>query len=292
MALATIGIMSASLASAAVAAPLGRVARQSGLSVPAALRSVSLGAISSTAGAKQINLANVAPTPDFSSACSMTAAITADTCEAEVVAAINHAHGLEGVPPIKVSIPSLRMLSAPEQLLALVNLERISRHLPPFEGLSRQLDSLARSAAEQSTDPSMSLTNPRLANGDRVANWAGNWAGNISSPMAASYDFVYMDGPGSFNALCTTPSSSGCWGHRENILGSYPYAQQACAGQHVYRVMGASVLHASKVTPSQPSLAELFVAACGRPPTGVFVTWTSIRHRIMDLVAANSIRRK
>jgi hypothetical protein len=37
--------------------------------------------------------------------------------------------------------------------------------------------------------------------------------------MGANYFWMYDDGPGSPNADCTPSNQSGCWGHRDNILG-------------------------------------------------------------------------
>lgn len=51
--------------------------------------------------------------------------------------------------------------------------------------------------------------------------FASVWAGNNLTPIAADYGWMYADGYGSNNLDCTTPSSSGCWGHRDAILGKY-----------------------------------------------------------------------
>ena len=55
----------------------------------------------------------------------------------------------------------------------------------------------------------------------------GNWAEDYGA-LGSDFDWIYNDGPGSFNIDCPSgSSSSGCWAHREAILtntGSGPLA--------------------------------------------------------------------
>jgi hypothetical protein len=105
----------------------------------------------------------------------------------------------------------LRRLSIPGQLLVLADLERLSRSLPGFVGLSHQLDDLAEGGALTNSDP----------DGLPGTSWGSNWAGGEASVLLADYDWMYDDGPGSPNLDCARPSSIGCWAHRRNILGDY-----------------------------------------------------------------------
>lgn len=147
------------------------------------------------------------------------------TCQAAVVQAIDNARAAEGVGAL--SLPSYYdNINEGQQLLVLANLERVDRGLPGFSGLSSELDRMAQAGAQANNDP----------NGPSDAYWGSNWAGGEASALLADYDWMYDDGPGSPNLDCTTPASSGCWAHRENILGDY--GTQPFIGTGVAKVKG------------------------------------------------------
>jgi len=131
-------------------------------------------------------------------------------CQQAVVQAIDQARAAEGVGPL-VLPADFASLSVPEQLLVLADLERVDRGLPGFSGLSSSLDSLASAGASANTDPV----------GPAGSDWGSNWAGGEASALLADYDWMYDDGPGSPNMDCTASDLSGCWDHRNNILGNY-----------------------------------------------------------------------
>ena len=158
------------------------------------------------------------------------------SCQAAVVRAIDNARAAEGVKALV--LPSFYgTLSEAEQLLVLAELERVDRGLPGFGGLSANLDSMAQAGAASNSDP----------NGPANADWGSNWAGGEASALLADYDWMYDDGPGSPNLDCTSADPSGCWAHRENILGDYGTAPS----------MGAGVAQVNGVT----SLTEIFSSA-------------------------------
>lgn len=165
--------------------------------------------------------------------------------------AIDNARAAEGLGPL--ILPSnWDVLTADEQQFVLVNLERIARGLPPLVGLAQGLDTLALDGAQARTDPSPAGAWTAYATG---SNWAGE-----SQVAAAMYAYMYMDGWGGStastpNLACTGPDASGCWGHRENILGDY-----GTSG-----LMGAADLAGSS--------AQLFVAYDG-PPVPLVYTWS------------------
>jgi hypothetical protein len=137
-------------------------------------------------------------------------AASAGRCQVVVIGAIDHARQAEGVGPL-VLPARYDSLTTPRQLLVLADLERISRGLPGFVGLSHQLDELAKAGALTKSDP----------DGLPGTSWGSNWAGGEASALLADYDWMYDDGAGSPNLLCAHPSSAGCWAHRRNILGDY-----------------------------------------------------------------------
>ncbi len=132
-------------------------------------------------------------------------------CQQAVVAAIDSARSAEGVGPLV--LPSdYDSLTVPQQLLVLADLERVDRGLPGFVGLSSQLDDMAQAGAAANTDPA----------GPSGAAWGSNWAGGEATALLADYDWMYDDGLGSPNLDCgQNQPASGCWDHRENILGNY-----------------------------------------------------------------------
>jgi len=96
------------------------------------------------------------------------------------------------------------------QLLAVLNLERVSRGLPAFSD-SPQLNAYARAGVARRTDP----TAPS-------ADYGSIWS-NSGNVLESDYMWMYVDGfsVNQLNLDCMTPSSQGCWGHREIILTDY-----------------------------------------------------------------------
>ena len=149
--------------------------------------------------------------------------------------AIDKAREVEGLGPMVLPAGYAHM-SAPDQILVVTNIERGSRGLPTFAGLSARFDHLAEGGARTDSDPS----------GPTNAAWSSNWAGT-SNALEADFMWMYADGyskSGSYNLDCKTPVSSGCWGHRQDILGDYGSQTE----------MGAAVYGAN-------SAAQLFVLA-------------------------------
>jgi hypothetical protein len=151
-------------------------------------------------------------------------------CEAHALADIARARRNEGVPPMALP-KDYRSLSVPERLLAIADLERVDRGLPPVLGLTRGLDAAAREGALRGADPL----------GPEGYSWASNWAGGARSPLFDDFVWMYDDGAGSGNLDCQHPGDAGCWGHRDDIL----------AALEAPRAMGAAIHGAS--------LTELFV---------------------------------
>jgi hypothetical protein len=174
--------------------------------------------------------ANVPRTEAMAAAC---AAGTGPSCQAVVLHAIDRARGAEGLGPLDLPA-GYGSLTMAQQLFVLADIERTDRGLPGLAGLSSQLDSLAQVGASTNSDPV----------GPAGASWGSNWAGGEASALLADYDWMYDDGPGSPNLDCDHPSSTGCWDHRQNILGDY--------GAHPS--MGAASTMVDGVT----SMTELF----------------------------------
>ena len=108
---------------------------------------------------------------------------------------------------------------------------------------------------------------PSLA--DLPGNSTSIWAGGQPTVLGAMYGWLYDDGYGGDNEDCTSPTASGCWGHRDAILGDSstmgavaygdPTEMDAVAGTDQY---------------GNPSYAAIFVANPNPPPTGdILFTW-------------------
>ena len=137
---------------------------------------------------------------------------TSGGCIDSVLHNINDARSLEGLGPLV--LPSDYATDpVPAQQLVITDEERNDRGLQEFSGLDPLLNTAAQTAAQISTDPSP------------PSGYSYNLAGSIFAqdytPLGADYAWMYDDGYGGTNLLCTSPSDSGCWGHRNNILGAW-----------------------------------------------------------------------
>jgi hypothetical protein len=147
--------------------------------------------------------------PDtFESTCYSNGYSTQACMEAEI-ASINAARAGEGVSALAWP-SSLYSLTLAEQEFVVADQERTSRGLPAIAGLTTAANQSATEGVESNTDPDGFNVSGAIA-------YASNWAEDYGS-LGAMFDWMYNDGPGSFNLDCPTSSSSGCWLHRDDIL--------------------------------------------------------------------------
>ena len=162
--------------------------------------------------------------------------------------AIIQAHASEGVRAWR--LPSnFWQLRAIDQLFVLTNLERTSRGLWPLWGVVPTLNRMALTGAEEARDPTyVGATN---------TPWGSNWYSG-TNPEAAVFGWMYEDGPGLYgeNVDCPSAGATGCYGHRDNVLGNWgPYG-----------LFGAGVS-------SKGGTADLMVSGAVPVTTGVQYTW-------------------
>jgi hypothetical protein len=167
---------------------------------------------------------NVAPVPDYTRVCANGGLDDSSACIDAALAAINHAHALEGIRPMVLPSGFAR-LSVPDQLLVAVNLERVDRGLPAFGGLTTALNLNAQKGADDANDP----PDPGQAYDLDDAEWAGG----SSNGLDAVYGWMYDDGFDSGNLDCLHRDAAGCWGHRKGILDDF--------GSGANLVMGAAL---------------------------------------------------
>jgi hypothetical protein len=109
-------------------------------------------------------------------------------------------------------LPEGFVAMAPDhQLLILADLDRVAYGLTPIYGLNRALTEAAQAGVREGTDP-----RPPTKEGP----WRGfgsDWAS--TGTLIAYYLWMYDDGYKGPNEDCTSPTASGCWGHRRVILG-------------------------------------------------------------------------
>ena len=150
------------------------------------------------------------------------------SCTNVLLAAINQAQASEHLEGL--TLPSNYFhLNVTRQLFVLVNLVRISLGVPPLVGLSPYLIAAASQAARQSEDPvfqtSYGPVHVWLPPGGGMYAFGGAWAGDSVNAAAALFGWFYDDGwggsKGTWNFDCSSPTASGCWGHRHELLGEW-----------------------------------------------------------------------
>ncbi len=204
--------------------------------------------------------ASIAPTPLFETACLAAGPLSAPCVEA-TLQATDSARAREGLAPM--TLPGdYSTLTAAEQLFVLADTERVDRGLPPAVGLVNELDQDALAAAAADADPTPAIVPPGVS----ILRWASNWSENAGA-LGSNYNWMYDDGPGSGNLACGG-GGSGCWGHRDNILG-FSASQLAASGGIL--VMGAGEAAPAAAKPWM-SDTELF-AVVTRSPAFYIYTW-------------------
>lgn len=199
---------------------------------------------------------------------SVTPQPSAPLCLRDEVAATNRAHRAEGIA--RIVLPrNFAHLSAPEQLLVLVDVERVSRGEPPVIGVSAVANVYAETAARHNVDPELPPGGGGVAGA--TGAWGANWAAAIS-PLDANYSWMYTDGwegKLTFNFACTAPQGPGCWGHRDNILTNG--SRMACYASSCTIVMGAGYVK-DGWGHGYGSYTELFVQVARAAPH-LYYTW-------------------
>ncbi len=178
---------------------------------------------------------------------------------------IDDARSQEGVGSMDVSESSLGALPLDQQVLTVVNDERIDRGEQPIEYITAQLDGYAQGGANGGTDPSF----PSTVTGGAPITFGGSiWAGGLTSVLEADYYWMYDDGfsgSATSNSACSASNPSGCWGHRDIILHQFA----GCPTGPPVLSMGAAF---SSSGYAAGSIAAIVVSSCA-PPTDITASW-------------------
>jgi hypothetical protein len=203
-------------------------------------------------------------------------------CEEALIAELDSARAATGLGPYL--LPTSFVSLAPDrQLLILTDLDRVAYGLAPVPGLDAELDWSAVEGADEDSDP---LPPGELSPGGAVEGYASDWAGGFVNVLQAYYDWMYDDGYPSANEDCTSPDEAGCWGHRQNVLVTFPesegslslgaaagadgdgqpsyalvIAHTSQAGDYYYTWAEAQEAGAGQVPQANPSDGELEIAA-------------------------------
>jgi hypothetical protein len=211
------------------------------------------------------------PKPFFLSSAHCTHGKDGSKCNSIVLKAVAHARKvLEKMAGMSFSLRAYEKLSAREQLFVTVNLERTERGLRPAAVLTRSLDNVAQAGANADQDPPLGKVPDPLPGGGRPAAIGGNWAGGLDNALGSDYGWMYDDGPHSPNSDCTKTHKAGCWGHRDNILGTFN-STRICGGPGNELAMGAG--HVTKGKRFGDSETEVLAGVCGPIPTDTVFTW-------------------
>jgi hypothetical protein len=216
-------------------------------------------------------------------------AFTSAACEREELEAIDHARAKEGVGPMY--LPSdFNSLSGDEQLLVVIDLERVDRGLAPLAGIVASLDGVAQQGTQVQGQPGGTFEDPAFAAGFSVGpgtaiayrcqasgsgsyscNGSGNpgasvAAGGQISALDADYGWMYDDGYGGSNLDCETPAYptstqfvSSSWGSSPSIVSRRP----------ALPVMGAGSLQPNGAGP-QGTWTAIFASVSGKTPALVY----------------------
>ena len=193
-------------------------------------------------------------------------------CTQLLLSAVNQAQASEHLE--RFTLPSnYFQLGVTRQLFVLVNLARISLGVPPLVGLSPYLSAAATQAARQSEDPlfqtSYGPVHVWLPPGGGMYAFGGAWAGDSVNAVAALFGWFYDDGWGgaraTWNFDCSSPTASGCWGHRDELLGKW--AGTGCTDC----VAGAG--YASPAARNWKESYDFLLVRPAEPPTPLDFTW-------------------
>lgn len=148
--------------------------------------------------------------PSGLNACDPHSSAISPTCLAGALSDFDRARAKEGLPAMSLPANFVGM-SVSDQLFTLTNIERRDRGLPLFVANAPSLFTYVLAAANAALDPLF----------PSWTRWAaGDWAGTTNS-LWADYVWMYYDGLNTDNLSCTLLIRSGCWGHRNSILGTY-----------------------------------------------------------------------
>jgi hypothetical protein len=191
---------------------------------------------------------------------------------ADWLQSIDDARSQEGVGSMDLSESTLGALPFDQQVLTVLNDERVDRGEPPIEYVTSQLDAYAQEGANIGDDPNFP---PALTGGAPITFGGAVWAGGLSSVLEADYYWMYDDGyagSATSNSACSLSSPAGCWGHRDIILHQFA----SCPSGPPILSMGAAF---SASGYESGSIATIVVSSCSAP-SDITASWGQLANAV------------
>jgi hypothetical protein len=222
--------------------------------------------------------------PCFDGATATSSPILVQTtgCITYILQSVDNAAAKEGVSAMVLPSDFVN-LTVPEQLFVVADLERVDRGLPPYLGLVPALNNAAQQAAANLSDPSVPSGFAVATDSGGYSMMGGAWAGGFQSVLAADYGWMYTDGWGgsagtTSNVVCTSAVAPGCWGHRDELLGSDPGFNPGVGLACTNCVMGTGYASSQTSPPAangaSSSYTDLVVKPAGAVPAMTY-TWAA-----------------
>ncbi len=196
-------------------------------------------------------------------------------CEHWTIERLDAARAKQGLPPYELPA-SFTSLTPDKQLLILTDLDRSAYDITPVYGLNSNLTEAAQTGVREQRDPTTPTT------GGPWKGYGSDWASTAA--LIGYYLWMYDDGYGSPNSDCTSPSATGCWGHRKVILGEAvnlptPQLMGAATGTTPRNAGTALIISANNTTTSYYTWTQAQQEGAGqekerekeKPPTEVSV---------------------
>jgi len=184
-----------------------------GAAVLAVLAVVAAGCGSSGSPSSAEPVSSVTASPDYYQSCAISGVDNSPGCLQVALEAVDRARAREHLGPLQLPAGYAAMPFA-EQVLTVVDAERVDRGLPPAVGLTPALNEVAaRGAAVDDLPP---------APGPGIAGSRSEATADFVNALDVDYGWLYDDGPGSGTPGCDTSGDAGCWADRRVVLGDYP----------------------------------------------------------------------
>lgn len=176
---------------------------------------------------------------------------TSSACQQASIQELDQARAQLGQPPYQLPT-NFTSLNPAEQAFVLTNLDRLLYNLPAVPGLTNALDQDAAAGVQADDDPQ--------ASDPAIQAYTANWGGGYPNMILSYEAWMYDDGPGSNNLDCTSTDTTGCWGHRHDILWDFsgsgldgPLAMGAASGIDPSGTPGYAMLIGQGDSSYQPS---------------------------------------
>ena len=215
----------------------------------------------------------VCPNPCVSGTLSFPVFTNALACTQYLLSAMNEARATVG--EVAMELPSnWYTLTQAEQLFVLANLDRVGLGYPPYLGLNTNLSAEAQTAAQAYEDPAIASGFKIGLDSQGAEGIGGTWGQGFNA-LETDYAWMFLDGWGGSvattpNYECTSPTNSGCWGHRLEILGNDPGFNPGVGLGCTTCEMGAGYA----VVNGTGSWVDLIELPASSPPAMTF-TWAS-----------------